>query len=207
MRIFRPTLTAFVPDGWLVRETIQLALPEHDAYVVASTDLVPDGTTPEDYAGQFEQALAGGLPGYEQLTVETVELQGGRSALVRKSRWSPPEGEPVAELQMYVVANGRGIVSTARVPEKAFDELEPQLRELLAGIGVDGHGPAGGILRRDESARSRTYEAFEVGRLTTSPAKAFGLEATNGDEAEGPDQGATPWQDVRPSWQQVREEL
>jgi hypothetical protein len=106
---------------------------------------------------------------------------------------------------MYVVANGRGIVSTARVAEKAFAELEPQLRTILARIGVDGHRPTGGVLRRDGSARSRTYEALEAGQLATSPERAFGLE--NVDEPRAEQRPGEPWKDVRDSWAGIREEL
>jgi hypothetical protein len=207
--IFRPKLTARIPPGWLPRETIQLAWPERSAYVVASTDAVAEGTTPEELAGQFDRALAEGLPGYEELSRESVQLPGVGSAVVRRSRWTPRGGDAVAELQMYVVADGMGIVSTARVPEASFAELEPRLHEVLAGIGIERQGAAGGgILRQDGSAKSRTYAALEAGRLTTSPAAAFGLESTNGDEAEtASDQARAAWNDARSSWQRQQEEL
>lgn len=206
---FRPGLTALIPEGWVVRESIQLASAEQNAYVVASVDVLARGTTAEQYAGQYEEQLRRRLPGYEEVLVETVELPQARSGFLRKFRWAPPEGEPITELQMYVVENGRVIVSTARAAEEAFDELEPQLRDLLAGIGFGPPAPAGGILRRDDSPAMQTYEAFEAGQLGTTAARAFGLEPADGDrEPEAtPDQVSAAWKDVRTSWQQVREEL
>jgi hypothetical protein len=208
MNRFRSGLTALVPDGWLARESIQFASAEGDTVVFASADFLPAGTTVEQFAEQYAEQLGQHLPEYKQLDVDNAQLSGGRSAIVRRFRWAPPDAEALTEIQVYTIENGRGVVATARAPEKRFDELEPHMRELLAGIGVAGPRPGGGIVRREESARARTYEAFEAGQLSTTPASAFGLEPTNGNpEAKAADEVSTVWGDMRSSWRQEREEL
>src|SRR3712207_403018 len=104
----------------MARESIQLVAGEGIAYVSASAEFLPPETTAEDYAAQYEEQLRSALPAYEQLGVETVPLPRGR-AVVRKFRWTPPDGDPVTELQMYTVHDGRGIVSTAGAPATAFE--------------------------------------------------------------------------------------
>jgi hypothetical protein len=204
---FTARLTALIPDGWFARESIQLASAEHDAFVVGSADVLPPGTTVEQYAEQYGEQLRERLPNYQELELEQATLPGGRPAFIRKFRWAPPDGDPVAELQMYTVENGRGIIASGRTAEETFGELEQRLRELLAGIGVGSAPPAGGIMRRDASPQSRTYDALETGQLSTTPTEAFGLDATNGSEDVTPEQVGAAWGDVRTSWQQVREEL
>ena len=196
---FRPTLTVDVPDGWLVRESIELAAPDEGAYVTASVEGVDPDTTAEQVADRYRQAVAERLPEYEELAVERIELSPGRPAVVRKVRWKPPQDEPVAELQMYSIRAGRAIVATARGREASFDKLEPTLRDVLAATDVGVPSPSAGIVRRDGTSRTRTYDELEAGHMTTTIAEAFGLETAADDpEAE------TPWKEVRNSWARTK---
>jgi hypothetical protein len=192
---FRSDLTALIPSGWLVRESIELASVDDNAYVTAAVDAVDPKTTAHQLAERYATVLSKQLSGYEEIRIDEADLPGGRSAVVRKFRWTPPSGEPVEELQMYAVQDGRGVVATAMARETGFDELEPKLRELLAGIGIGTPASAGGVLRSDGSARNRTYEVFEAGLLTTSPAR---------EEAD-PGEPAPAWTEARASWQRARE--
>jgi hypothetical protein len=207
MRRYKPGLTALIPDGWLVRETLELASPEEKAYIIASGYVAPPETTPEQYAKAQGDLLRDRLRDFEELSLEETTLPNGHSAFVRSFRWTSPDDERIAELQLYTVENGRGVVATARGLAAGFDELEPRLREILAGIGVGGASAGRGVLRRDQSARGRTYAAFEAGQLTTTMAEAFGLAASSGNEETPLDAVATAWKDVRDSWQRTREAL
>jgi hypothetical protein len=205
MRRFSPGMTALIPEGWVIRESIEFASPAERAYVIASAYIPPADTTSAQLAEAQGNFLRERLPEYDEVSLVETSLPHGGAGLVRSFRWTPPEGERLAELQLYAVANGRAIVLTARSPAEGFDEREPKLRELLLGIGFGGQGSAGGIFRRHDTPVSRTYAAYEGGDLATTAAQAFGLEATQ-DETSSEQVTAT-WKCARSTWQQAGEEL
>jgi hypothetical protein len=208
MERFRASLRGLIPEGWSVRESIELVSPQQSAYVAAAADFLPAGTTIEQYAEQLGTELRERLPGFEEIALEQTGVPGGSRALIRRFRWRPPDGEPVMEIQRYTLENGRGIVCAARATERTFAEHESQLQQLLAGIGVGVPAPLAGVLRRDESRAAKAYEAFEAGQIRTNTSKAFGFEGANGDApARSDHEAAKAWNDVRTSWQQVREEI
>jgi hypothetical protein len=177
---FRATLTAPVPDGWLVRESVELVSAPQSAYAVASSVTLSPGTTAEQFA-ESQRVLSEGLPSYEGLAVETVELADGQPAVLRSFSWAPPDGAARSELHLCAVQGQRGILARAVSSAERFAEVEPTLRELLLGIGLGAPASRGGVLRRESTPREQTYAAFEAGQLTTTRAKAFGIESSIGE--------------------------
>src|SRR5215210_3674326 len=93
---YRTALTALIPEGWIVRESVELASPEGKGYVVAAADVLPSPLTAEEYAERYGNQLRERLPEYEELQVETIGRGAGETAVIRSFRWSPPEGQPLA---------------------------------------------------------------------------------------------------------------
>jgi hypothetical protein len=195
---FKPRLSASVPEGWLVRESIELMAPDERVSVLATGNLVSPETTLEQYAEQVAAELREHAPGYEELSLETVDL-GGRPAMLRKLRWTPEGAEPVSELQMYLVADGRALAAIAR---SRGEMVEADLRALLAGIQLEQlPRTEAAIHRLETTARRQTYEAFEAGQLTTTAAQAFELDSQDG-QAQQP----SGWGDARADWLQEQEQ-
>ena len=194
---FRSRLTASVPEGWLLSESIELMSPDEAVSVLGTATLVSPETTLEQYAEQVAAELREHVPGYEELSLETVDV-GGRPAMIRNLRWTPEGGKPVSELQMYTVADGRALLAIAR---PRGDMVEADLRALLAGIQLEQLPRTDAPIHRIETtARRQTYEAFEAGDLTTT-AQAFEPDGRDGDV-----QQAAPWGDVRADWLQEQEQ-
>lgn len=177
MQTFVPGLSVGMPDGWIARESVVLASPDEGSYVRVTSELVPDALTTDVYADRYGKQLRERLPGYEELAVETVEIAGGRPAILRSFRWTPPEREARAQLHLYAVLGRRAILARAASSVDRFAEIESTLRELLLGVRLGTPASRGGVFRAQSMPRDRTYSAFEAGQLTTTRAKAFGGEA------------------------------
>lgn len=175
-RRLRPGLTALVPEGWFVRESLEFVSAPRHAYAIASVVTVKPAETAEQLADRHGRVLADRLPGYEELAVETVRLADSRPAIMRRFRWTPAEQDARAELHLYAVQGRRAILARGGCAAERFAELEPELRELLSGIGVGTPPSPVGVRKIASTPRERTYSAFEGGRLTTTRAAAFGLE-------------------------------
>ena len=73
---FRSRLTASVPEGWLLSESIELMSPDEDVSVRGTATLVSPETTLEQYAEQVAAELREHVSGYEELSLETVDVGG-----------------------------------------------------------------------------------------------------------------------------------
>jgi hypothetical protein len=167
MRSFSPRLAAAVPDGWVVRGTVELASPELQARIIASTEDLPADATLDDLLQRHERALAEHFPGYEELGVERLSTASGVPAVLRSFTWKPPEWPAIGQLQLYLVDRGRGLVVTASAEQERFAEIQPALREAVLGIRLEAAGGGdGAVVRTGTGPRERTYAALDAGVLT-----------------------------------------
>jgi hypothetical protein len=193
---FQAGLTALVPGGWLVRESVELASPTGEARVAASVDLVGPETSLEEYAGMYGEALVERLPQYEEVRVEPIAHPAGGRALLRRFRWTPEDAEAVGELQLYTLAGGRGVCATASTTETGLARLEPQLRSILLGFSLPAGPSPGGLVRFADDPRNRTYAAFERGELATTLEQVLGGGGSDGTEREA-------WRSAREAWERA----
>jgi hypothetical protein len=66
-----------------------------------------------------------------------VEVFGGRHGFLRQFRWTPQDGPPVTQIQLYYVDEGRGFTATATTPSESFPDLELLLRQTLLGLRLN----------------------------------------------------------------------
>jgi hypothetical protein len=140
---FIPTISAPLPEGWFPKEQITLLAPSGQANVIASSEPLEPSLDAKAYAEAQGELLRKEFPGYLEVAFEGMTLFGGRSGFLRRFRWTPPDGEPVTQIQLYYAEDGRGYTATATSPTKEFAKYEPQLVDVLEGLTIDR--PAGAL--------------------------------------------------------------
>jgi hypothetical protein len=133
---FRGQLTAAMPPEWLAKESTTLLAPDGLSNIIASSEPVDPSFDSERYAAIQGDLLRTEFPDYEEKQYEAVPVFGGRSGYLRSFEWTPPDGERVAQIQLYYVEEGRGYTATATAPIEAFAERELLLREILRGLQI-----------------------------------------------------------------------
>jgi hypothetical protein len=135
---FRPTISALKPPDWFGKESITLLAPDGQANVIASCEPLEETIDTDTYAGVQGDLLEKEFPGYKQFAFEPKRVFGGRDGRIRRFQWTPPDGEPVTQIQLYYAEAGYGYTATATTPTRQFADVELQLTEILEGLTVDG---------------------------------------------------------------------
>ncbi len=176
--MFRPVISAAVPDGWHIRSGLDYSDPDGKIRVAIFEEPVPPEFTTEQYAQAYGELFAGHFPGYREIrtTLDAVSL-GGLACVTRRLRWQPTDGGALVQTQAYSVVAGRGVVATASGAEADFAERHHQIDAALALATV---GPIQLVPRSPAAtAAATTPERFDAGQLLLEPAGESG-----GDEAE-----------------------
>lgn len=139
--MFRPELTAPVPENWFTKGSTTLLAPDGQANVIASSEPLDPTMTVEMYAEVQGELLEREFPGYVLKSYESVSVLGGLQGYIRHFEWTPPDGVTVTQIQIYYVQTGRGYTATATTPKEAFAERELVLREVLRGLRLVGEEP------------------------------------------------------------------
>ena len=137
MAWYHPTLSAAVPNGWLVKESITLMSLDGQANVILSSEPIDPWLDSIDYALAQGHQLAMELPAYREHAFDRVLLFGRYAGFVRELSWTPHDGVPVTQLQFYCAIAGRGYTGTATTSSSMFPVHEPGLRETLLSAAVD----------------------------------------------------------------------
>ncbi len=135
---FRGELTAALPGDWFAKESTTLLAPDGQANVIASSEPLDPSIDTDRYASVQGDLLRGEFPGYEEKSFDRIEIFGGRSGYMRHFQWTPPDGVPVVQLQLYYAENGRGYTATATTPAEGFPSRELLLRQILLGLRIVG---------------------------------------------------------------------
>lgn len=137
MQRFKPQLTAPLPEGWFAKESITLLAPDGQANIIASSEPLDPSIDTDRYAEVQGELLRKEFPGYREFAYEPAQMLGGRRGFIRRFEWTPPDGVPVTQIQLYYAENGRGYTATATTPSTAFERFELQFRQLLGGLQLD----------------------------------------------------------------------
>jgi hypothetical protein len=135
---FKPQLTATLPAGWVVKESITLVGPDGQANVIASSEPLDASTDTERYADLQGELLRQEFPGYRESVFGRISLFGGHEGYMRRFEWEPPNSEPVTQMQLYYAENGRGYTATATTPSTQIRRFELLLRQILGGLRIEG---------------------------------------------------------------------
>lgn len=134
---FQPRITAQVPESWFVKESITLLAPDAQANIIASSE--PLNSADIDltrYAEDQGKSLQFECPYYRELSFNSALVFGNRRGYVRRFQWTPPNGTPVTQIQIYYVENGCGYTATATTPTAHFERYEKQLEKILGSLRI-----------------------------------------------------------------------
>jgi hypothetical protein len=137
---FEPRLAVEMPQGWIVKEAVELFRIEGGAYVVASGEPLPRGMALDAYVDRYSSELRRLFPNMEEIDLEPFEMLGGRKGVLRHFKWSPPERPGVRQLQAYCVDGGWGYVITATVrDDEGAADAERAVLDLMREVHLKGH--------------------------------------------------------------------
>ncbi len=134
---FVPRLRATLPDGWFAKESMTLLAPDGQANLIASSEPLDPSITAEQYAQVQGDLLAKEFPGYRQLRYQRALVFGGRPGYERAFQWTPPDGAPVIQVQLYFAASGRGYTATATTPAAQYPRFEGAFRKALDELSIE----------------------------------------------------------------------
>lgn len=137
MQRFKPQITTPLPEGWFAKESITLLAPDGQANLIASSEPLDAGIDAQQYAEVQGDLLRQEFEGYREFRFEPTQLLGGRQCYLRHFEWSPPDGAPVTQIQLYYAEDGRGYTATATTPSAQFDRYAFRLRQILDGILIE----------------------------------------------------------------------
>ncbi len=129
-------LGAKIPPGWLWKESLSLLAEDGSANVIFSSEPLDTDVTLDRYVEAQGGQLAE-FEGYREIAVEETRTMGGRRGVLRRFEWSPPDGNPVTQIQIYCVENLRGYTATATTTTVGFKTVEPALVEILESLILD----------------------------------------------------------------------
>jgi hypothetical protein len=142
--VARARLQWVLPQGWYVKESITMLSPDGQANVIFSSEPLAAEIDLERYAGIQGELLEREFPGFERRDADiSVTLDGVGPAIRRTFSWTPPDGSPVTQTQLYAVADGRGYTATATTPTANVARLGGLLLSVLESLSV-GPPPEGG---------------------------------------------------------------
>jgi hypothetical protein len=140
---FTGSLSAPVPEGWLVKESLTLLAPDGFANVIASSESVDKTLTTQQYADGQGKDLRNQFPKFKELSYGPAQMLGGRECFVRRFEWSPPdrEDDAVTHVQVYHIAAGRGYTLTATARSVRFESVEAILISVLERVQISPENP------------------------------------------------------------------
>lgn len=137
MQRFRPQLTVLLPEGWFAKESITLLAPDGQANLIASSEPLDPSISAQRYAEVQGELLRKEFPGYREFTFEQAQILSGRRGYIRLFEWTPPDGVPVTQVQLYYAENSRGYTATATTPTSEYDRFKSQLHQLLNALMIE----------------------------------------------------------------------
>jgi hypothetical protein len=106
--------------------------------VIASSEPLDSEVDSDRYASVQGDLLEREFRGYVQESFGPTQVFGDRPGYMRHFRWTPEDGTPITQLQLYFADNGRGFTATATTTTSTFESAEAVLRTVLASLVVGG---------------------------------------------------------------------
>jgi hypothetical protein len=139
-----PRIGVPLPDGWFSKQSWTLLAPDGQANIIVSCEPLAPSIDTATYAASQGSLLAREFNRYTEHLFTQVELTGG-PALLRIFGWSPPDGVPVTQHQMYWAVPGVGYTATATVPSTQHDRFRTIFDDVMTRVRLlptpDGRYP------------------------------------------------------------------
>jgi hypothetical protein len=135
--IFKPVLRVPVLEDWLAKESHTVLAPSGQANVIASSEPLDPDVDVHQYADAQGSLLRTEFARYVEQEFRPELVFGGRPGYLRRFSWTPPDGVPVTQIQVYYAENGRGYTATATTPTSSFEEYGDQLRQILGDMFIE----------------------------------------------------------------------
>jgi hypothetical protein len=133
----RGTITASLPVDWFAKESFTFWEPGGQVNVIVSSEPLDPEIDTETYATMQGDLLEKEFPLFEQLEFESVDIFGGRLGFQRIFEWTPPDGIPVTQMQLYHVVPGRGYTATATTPSNRFSDFKDVMLGILMSLKIE----------------------------------------------------------------------
>jgi hypothetical protein len=104
--------------------------------MIVSSEPIDASLDVERYVAIQGELLDREFVGYYEESLEPARVFGGRSGYIRRFGWSPPDGVPVRQIQVYAVEEGRGFTATATAPLHAAPGFEAVFAGLIASLDI-----------------------------------------------------------------------
>lgn len=131
MPTVRATLEATVPAGWFYKEQLSLMSPGGQSNVIVTVEPLDPTLGATTYAAIQGELLAREFPKYREHSFEPCVAFGRLPGFIREFSWTPPDGVPITQLQVYAVEGARGFTGTATAPATVYAAQAEVLRHVL----------------------------------------------------------------------------
>lgn len=123
MRVTNTGVQPICPPGWYRKTSVTLLAPDGQANMIASSEPLDPTIDTEQYALTQLTLLRREFPKFEEHASGRLDLD-GIIAVWRQFSWSPPDGVPVTQVQLYATTIGRGYTATGTSPTASWDRFE-----------------------------------------------------------------------------------
>jgi hypothetical protein len=133
---FSGSFTIPAPPGWSFRESLTIH-GDRETSVTAESDPADGRADSKHYADIHGSQYREELPNYKELSYRPANLLGGRNCWVRTFEWAVDGEDPVTEIQVDYVADGRRYSVTASTPSAHFAAVEHGLMTILERVLIE----------------------------------------------------------------------
>jgi hypothetical protein len=141
--VYRSPLAAAVPAGWFVKSSTTFLAPHGEANVIVSVEPLCPEIDVFEYAQVQGDLLIREFPGFRQAGIWEREVSGlPGPVILREFSWTPPDGVPISQVQMYAVApdtgqGSRGITATGTTPTTNFARFRDLFFRVALSVVCD----------------------------------------------------------------------
>ena len=105
--------------------------------MIASSESLDPNINAHRYAEIQGQLLREECPGYREFQFGPTELLEERQGYMRRFEWTPPDGRPVTQMQLYCVEKDRGFTATSTTPSTHVQHFELVLRQIPGELRIE----------------------------------------------------------------------
>ena len=120
-----------MPSGWFWKESLTFLAPDGQANVIVSSEPLDPSIDTTRYAEAQGDLLRSEFPGYQEHEFSKTSAFGFEDGYLRRFEWTPPDGEPVTQLQIYAVRQSRGYTATATATTTRYLANEEAMLDIL----------------------------------------------------------------------------